>query len=40
MDNSEALLVMADESQMWRWYMCNLRSSFETKHDMRRVRPL
>ena len=36
----DALLVMADEAQMWRWYLCNMRSAFEAKLDMRKIKPL
>lgn len=30
----------ANEAQTWRWRLCNLRSTLEAKHDMRKVRPL
>jgi uncharacterized protein YndB with AHSA1/START domain len=36
----ESLVVMAEEAQMWRWYLCNMRSTLEARHDMRKVRPL
>jgi uncharacterized protein YndB with AHSA1/START domain len=36
----QSLLVMAEEAESWRWYLCNLRSVLEAKHDMRAVRPL
>ncbi len=39
-DDVESLLTMADSAESWRWYLCNLRSVLETKHDMRAVRPL
>jgi hypothetical protein len=39
-DNPETLLTVADSAESWRWYLCNLRSVLETKHDMRAVRPL
>ncbi|NNM27067.1 MAG: SRPBCC domain-containing protein [Phycisphaerales bacterium] len=39
-EDAESLLVMANEAQTWRWYLCNLRSVFEAKLDMRKVRPL
>jgi uncharacterized protein YndB with AHSA1/START domain len=39
-DELDALMIMADEAQMWRWYLCNMRSSFEAKLDMRKVKPL
>ncbi|MCP3902144.1 MAG: SRPBCC domain-containing protein [Planctomycetes bacterium] len=39
-DDGEALMVMANEAQMWRWYLCNMRSCFEAKLDMRKVKPL
>jgi uncharacterized protein YndB with AHSA1/START domain len=38
--DTESLLAMADEAESWRWYLCNLRSVLEARHDMRRVRPL
>ena len=36
----DSLLVMAQEAQMWRWYLCNMRSCYEVKNDMRKVKPL
>ncbi|MCE2884492.1 MAG: hypothetical protein LW806_06285 [Planctomycetaceae bacterium] len=39
-DESDNLLFMADSAESWRWYLCNLRSVLEAKHDMRAVRPL
>ena len=39
-DDADALIFMADSAESWRWYLCNLRSVLETKHDMRAVRPL
>ena len=36
----ETLIAMADGAESWRWYLCNLRSVLETRHDMRAVRPL
>jgi uncharacterized protein YndB with AHSA1/START domain len=39
-DDAEALIFMADSAESWRWYLCNLRSVLEQKHDMRAVRPL
>ena len=36
----DALLVMAGEVDAWRWHLCNLRSTLEAKHDMRKVRPI
>jgi hypothetical protein len=39
-DDPETLLTVADSAESWRWYLCNLRSVLETKHDMRAVRPL
>ena len=36
----DALIVMANEAQVWRWYLCNMRAVLESKHDMRKVRPL
>ena len=36
----DALLIMAREVEAWRWHLCNLRSTLEAKHDMRKVRPL
>ncbi|MGA1225170.1 MAG: SRPBCC family protein [Phycisphaerales bacterium] len=38
--NPDALIFMADSAESWRWYLCNLRSVLEQKHDMRSVRPL
>lgn len=39
-EDVDSLLVMAEEAQQWRWRLCNLRSVLESKHDMRRERPL
>lgn len=39
-DDPETLLVVADSAESWRWYLCNLRSVLEAKHDMRAMRPL
>lgn len=39
-DDVDNLLFMADSAESWRWYLCNLRSVLEAKHDMRAVRPL
>ena len=39
-DNPDSLIFMADSAESWRWYLCNLRSVLEQKHDMRAVRPL
>ncbi len=39
-DISDSLIAMADAAESWRWYLCNLRSVLETKHDMRALRPL
>ncbi|MHC5113395.1 MAG: SRPBCC family protein [Planctomycetota bacterium] len=39
-DDNDSLMVMANEAQMWRWYLCNMRSCFEAKLDMRKVKPL
>lgn len=36
----EGLRAMVEEAQSWRWYLCNLRTTLEARHDMRRVRPL
>ena len=36
----DSLMSLANEAQMWRWYLCNMRSALEAKHDMRKVRPL
>jgi uncharacterized protein YndB with AHSA1/START domain len=36
----ESLLVMAEEAQTWRWYLCNMRAALEAKHDMRKNKPL
>jgi hypothetical protein len=34
------MISMADGAESWRWYLCNLRSVLESRHDMRAVRPL
>jgi uncharacterized protein YndB with AHSA1/START domain len=39
-EDVEMLIAMADGAESWRWYLCNLRSVLETRHDMRAVRPL
>lgn len=39
-DDRDSLLVLAEEAESWRWYLCNLRSVLEAHHDMRAVRPL
>lgn len=39
-EDADTLIAMADAAESWRWYLCNLRSVLETKHDMRSVRPL
>jgi hypothetical protein len=39
-DDAESLIFMADSAESWRWYLCNLRSVLEQKHDMRAIRPL
>jgi uncharacterized protein YndB with AHSA1/START domain len=36
----ESAVVLANQAQMWRWYLCNLRTTYEAKLDMRKVRPL
>jgi hypothetical protein len=36
----EALMAMAEDAESWRWYLCNLRTVFEARVDMRTVRPL
>ncbi len=36
----DALIELGGEAMTWRWYICNLRSALEAKHDMRKVRPL
>lgn len=36
----DSLIAMAEEAESWRWYLSNLRSVLEAKHDMRKVRPL
>lgn len=38
--DEESLIAMAEEASSWRWRLCNLRSVLESKHDMRKVRPL
>ncbi len=39
-EDHDTLLTVADSAESWRWYLCNLRSILESKHDMRTVRPL
>jgi uncharacterized protein YndB with AHSA1/START domain len=39
-DDVDSLVAMAEEAESWRWYLSNLRSVLEAKHDMRNVRPL
>ena len=39
-DDADTMLTVADSAESWRWYLCNLRSVLETKHDMRAIRPL
>lgn len=39
-DDADTMLTVADSAESWRWYLCNLRSVLEAKHDMRAVRPL
>ena len=39
-DDVESLLSMAQETETWRWQLCNLRSVLEVALDMRQVRPL
>ena len=39
-EDVESLLAMAEEAESWRWRLCNLRSSLEVEHDMRKIRPL
>ena len=34
------VISLANEAQTWRWHLCNLRTTLEAKHDMRKVRPL
>ncbi|MSQ90125.1 MAG: hypothetical protein EXS01_01855 [Phycisphaerales bacterium] len=36
----ESLMAMAEDAESWRWYLCNLRTVFEARVDMRTVRPL
>ena len=36
----DALMAMAEDAESWRWYLCNLRTVFEARNDMRTVRPL
>ncbi len=40
LDDTESLMVMAEEAASWSWHLCNLRSVLETKFDMRKVKPL
>ncbi len=39
-DDSESLMIMAEEAASWTWHLCNLRTVLETKFDMRKVKPL
>ncbi|MCA9284233.1 MAG: SRPBCC domain-containing protein [Phycisphaerales bacterium] len=39
-ESVDSLMVLAEEAETWRWYLCNLRCVLESKHDMRAVRPL
>ncbi len=39
-EDADSLMIMAEEAASWSWYLCNLRSSLETKFDMRKVKPL
>lgn len=39
-EDTESLIALAEEATSWRWQLCNLRSTLEAKHDMRKVRPL
>ncbi|MEM7228293.1 MAG: SRPBCC domain-containing protein [Planctomycetota bacterium] len=39
-DDRDALLTLGNEASTWRWHMCNMRSVFEARHDMRKVRPI
>jgi uncharacterized protein YndB with AHSA1/START domain len=39
-EDADSLIAMADAAESWRWYLCNLRSVLESRHDMRAVRPL
>jgi uncharacterized protein YndB with AHSA1/START domain len=39
-EDVESLISLAEEAASWRWHLCNLRSTLEAKHDMRKVRPL
>ncbi|MSR28014.1 MAG: hypothetical protein EXS03_00350 [Phycisphaerales bacterium] len=37
---TQSLMAMAEDAESWRWYLCNLRTVFEARVDMRTVRPL
>jgi len=39
-EDADSLIAMADGAESWRWYLCNLRSVLEMRHDMRALRPL
>jgi len=39
-ETTDDLVAMAEEAESWRWYLCNLRSVLEARHDMRAVRPI
>lgn len=38
--STDSLMAMAEDAESWRWYLCNLRTVYEAKVDMRTVRPL
>jgi uncharacterized protein YndB with AHSA1/START domain len=39
-EETDSLIAMAEEAMSWRWHLCNLRTTLEAQHDMRKVRPL
>jgi hypothetical protein len=40
MEDTDSLVAMADEAASWQWRLCNMRTTLESKVDMRHVRPL
>jgi uncharacterized protein YndB with AHSA1/START domain len=39
-DTLDGALALAEQASNWQWYLCNMRSVIEARHDMRAVRPL
>lgn len=36
----DSLIMLANDAESWRWYLCNLRTVLEARVDMRAERPL